>query len=415
MAIYFRRVRSFGRDVRLFLITPALIGFTVFGGITTVLFNLYLVRLGYGPEFIGLVNAISQVALALFALPASILGAHLGARRAMIAGMSLAVLGNGLPVLAELVPAGWRQGWILGTYLIGGLGLALYFVNSSPWVMSVTTPQERSHVFSIQAALWPLAGFFGSLLGGVLPGLVAWQLGLSLDSPVVYRYPLLLAAGLLSISVAALWLTQETPPINRRPAPGAAPVAAPVAVILVMALVAMLRGSGEGAVRTFFNIYMDTELGVTPVQIGGFLAAGQLLSVPAALLTPFVAARWGNDRAILAGTVALATVLLPIALVPQWLVAGLSFMGMLVVIAVARPAYMVYSQEIVAPRWQGSMSAGTTMAVGISWAVMAFGGGYVIVRIGYQALFFGGALLTALGALFFWRYFRTPRGEFAHR
>jgi MFS family permease len=169
MLTYFQRLRAFPRDIRLFLVTPALIGFTVFGGIYTVLFNLYLARLGYEPTFIGLVNASSQFALAIFALPASALGLRLGTRPTMIWGMSLVVIGHAAPVLAEFAPVGLRQGWLLGSYLLGGLGLALYFVNASPWVMAMTAPGERSHVFSVQAALWPLAGFVGSLIGGLLP------------------------------------------------------------------------------------------------------------------------------------------------------------------------------------------------------------------------------------------------------
>ncbi len=45
---------------------------------------------------------------------------------------------------------------------------------------------------------------------------------------------------------------------------------------------------------------------------------GQLLSVPAALLTPIFAARWGHGRAIWVGTLGVALALLPFALVPHW-------------------------------------------------------------------------------------------------
>jgi MFS family permease len=415
MQTYLHQLRSFGRDVRLFLITPALIGFTVFGGIYTVLFNLYLVRLGYEPPFIGLVNAISQFALALFALPASALGLRLGTRRTMIGGLMLVVVGHALPILAEFVPGNWRPGWILATYLTGGLGLALYFVNASPWVMSVTTPVERSHVFSVQAALWPLAGFVGSLVGGALPAFFGRLLGVTLESPAAYRYPLLIAAGLLLIGVVALWLTQEAPPMRSNPSDRPHGGATPLTIILIIALVGVLRGSGEGGARTFFNLYMDSQLGAPPALIGALLAAGQLISVPAALMTPFFAARWGHDRSIIGGTLALGILLLPFALIQHWVVAGIAFMAMLVVISIARPAYMVYSQEIVGARWQGAMSAATTMAIGISWSLMAFGGGYVIALFGYPTLFLIGALLTALGSLLFWGYFRSPRGEFARQ
>ncbi len=72
---------------------------------------------------------------------------------------------------------------------------------------------------------------------------------------------------------------------------------------------------------------------------------------------------------------------------------------------------MVYSQELVASNWQCVMSATTTMSIGISWALMAFGGGYLIKLFGYPPLFLLGAGLTALSSLLFWSYFRTARGE----
>lgn len=416
MTNYWRSVCALQRDVLLFLITPALIGLTVFGGIYSVLFNLYLVRLDYGAEFVGRVNAISQFGLAVFALPASAVGLQLGTRRTMIIGLVLAVAGYALPALAEFVSPVWRQGWILGTYLGGGLGLALYMVNSSPWVMAMTTPAERGQVFSIQAALWPLAGFVGSLVGGVLPILFSGWLQLPMTAPAPFRYPLLIAAGLLGIGVAVLWLTAEPP----RPAPVAdvagAPVrVAPVGIIAMIMAVGVLRGSGEGAARTFFNVYMDTALGVSAVQIGLFLALGQLASAPAALLSPLFAARWGHGRSIIGGTVGSALVLLPMALASNWMLVGSAFMAMFVVIAIARPAYMVYTQEIVAQPWRGAMAAATTMSIGISWALMSFGGGYVISLVGYRPLFLAGALSSAVGALLFWAYFRTPRGEFARQ
>ena len=53
---YLQRVRLFSHDARLFLISSALVRLTVYGGIYAVLLNPYLLRLGSGPQFIGLVN-----------------------------------------------------------------------------------------------------------------------------------------------------------------------------------------------------------------------------------------------------------------------------------------------------------------------------------------------------------------------
>jgi len=75
---YLSAFRLFSRDARLYLMTAALFGFTVFGGIYAVLLNLYLLRLGYGPQFVGLINGTGQLAFAIFCLPAGALGRRWG-------------------------------------------------------------------------------------------------------------------------------------------------------------------------------------------------------------------------------------------------------------------------------------------------------------------------------------------------
>ena len=44
-------------------------------------------------------------------------------------------------------------------------------------------------------------------------------------------------------------------------------------------------------VRTFFNVYLDTGLGVTPATIGTIMGVAQLLPIGAALVVPVLVAR----------------------------------------------------------------------------------------------------------------------------
>ena len=55
-ASYLQKMRLFSRSTWLYLVSSAAIGFG-YMGIAGVLLNLYLVRLGYGPEFAGLIFA----------------------------------------------------------------------------------------------------------------------------------------------------------------------------------------------------------------------------------------------------------------------------------------------------------------------------------------------------------------------
>ena len=61
------------------------------------------------------------------------------------------------------------------------------------------------------------------------------------------------------------------------------------------------------------------------------------------------------------------------------------------------------------------MSGVMNMSVGLGTAAMALGGGHAIPSLGYRVVFLASAGFMAAGTLLFWAYFRTPRGELAHR
>ena len=115
---YWQKLRMFNSDVRCFFVSAATFSGT-FYGLTSVLYNLYLLRLGYGPEFIGLVNAVSWLTSATLSLPVGALGARLGVRRVMIAGMALIMLSQGLTPSAELVSGVGRQVVLLVAHILG--------------------------------------------------------------------------------------------------------------------------------------------------------------------------------------------------------------------------------------------------------------------------------------------------------
>ncbi len=83
---YLAALRGLHRNVRLYFVATALLGFSIDGGIYSVVFNLYLVRLGYGPEFIGVVNSVGLLVFALSSLPAGALGAGWAIGRWLLRG-----------------------------------------------------------------------------------------------------------------------------------------------------------------------------------------------------------------------------------------------------------------------------------------------------------------------------------------
>ena len=115
-------LRLFSRDLRLFLVSAILVSLA-WDGIRAVLLNLYLLRLGYGQEFVGLVNGVGALAFALWCPPAGAMGTRWGSRKMLIAGVSLLTAGFWLLPLAEFLTGAWRTGWLLANSMLTYLGL----------------------------------------------------------------------------------------------------------------------------------------------------------------------------------------------------------------------------------------------------------------------------------------------------
>lgn len=428
--------RAYSRDVKLYLLTSALLGFSYFGFVS-VLLNLYLLRLGYDPAFIGLVNAGAPIAFASTSVPAGMLGKRIGSRKAVIIGITVLAISIGLLPLSELLPQAWRNAGFVFTRLLTGLGFALYQVNTNPYLVAATTEVERNQVFSLQIGLLSVAGFLGSVISGFLPGMWANWLGMTLAEAAPYRYPLLLASLLLLPAAGVLFLTneaeydqagdgkkvgsagaatvgEEVPNAPREDAATRALLDGPVpfVIIAVLALTATTRMAGEGAARTFFNVYLDAGLGISTATIGILTAIGQIVAGPAAMFAPGLVKRTDKTTTVVLATFGISLGLLLMGLIPHWIGVSIGFIGVVGMLNISRAITNVIYMEIVKPTWRSLTSGVTSAAMGVGFATATLGGGYVINAFGYRTLFFMGAISVAVSALLFWSYFRRPRGEY---
>ncbi|RLT39244.1 MAG: MFS transporter [Chloroflexi bacterium] len=408
----------FSRNVRLFLFTVFLVGFCFDGGIFSVLFNLYLLRLGYGAEAVGAINSGGLLAFALFSLPAALFGNWWGVRRMILVGLGVMMLGVGLLPVAELWGGSWQQAGLTGAYTVIFMGMVLYFVNGAPFMLASTAPANRDHLFSMQVGLMAVAAFAGSLIGGALPGLFAPLLGTTLDSPVPYRMPLLLAGLLFVPAILVLWRSQDVAADDNEetvadkepgsPAP-AGKEALPFGLFLLLLVVRTLQVAGVATVFVFFNVYLDTHLQAATSTIGLVSAAGRLIAVPVALLTPVFTRRFGNLNVVVVSCLIVTLGYLPMAFLPTVGASAVGYIAIVGLSAMRYPATMNFSMRIVAPSQRGTLNGAGEMAAGVSFTALALGGGYVITSLGYESLFLLTGALNLAGALIFWYFFRNFR------
>ena len=114
MPEYLHRVRAFSPDMRRLLLAAAIV-FVVWLGLLAVLYNLYLLRLGFDTRTVGLLAGLGALVWGLATLPAAVIGSRFGLRNTIILG--IAVFGSGIALtlcVASLPQTQW-QTWLLGS------------------------------------------------------------------------------------------------------------------------------------------------------------------------------------------------------------------------------------------------------------------------------------------------------------
>lgn len=408
---FFMRRLQYNQQARRFFMTIVALGFVI-DGVYAVLLNLYLLRLGYDARYIGEVNSFGLLAFAVVSFPAGLMGARWTSGLMLRVGLGSVLCGTILLPLGEFVPIDWRGSWYIVTYALILTGFSLFFVNGAPFLMTVVSRDKQNSAFALQTALLSLAAFIGSLFGGLLPGIIASVYGLTLDDPTPYRYTLMLVgivvfvAFLITLTIveqsdgqrdAAQAQSEMTPPLSMRSVAVSA-----LAVIGLMSLIRFLQVAGVATVSVYFNVYLDTVFKMPTSTIGTIASIGRLIAVPTVLLAPRLIRRTSTSSVAKWASLLTALLLLPVALAPTGWLAALGYIGVLAVTNLRFTAFIVYIMLLVPKRQQAIMAGAGETAAGFSFALMAWGGGYIVTFGSFRDLFLLGAFLSGLGTLIFW-------------
>ncbi|MEA3345037.1 MAG: MFS transporter [Chloroflexota bacterium] len=369
-----------------------------FFGIHKLLRLLYILRLGHGPEYVGLFSAASALSFMGMSLPGGSLGRSFGTRRIIFLGSIIMIVGMVIQPLGEFVPTAIQDLWPIGSQMVITAGWSMLNVNLVPALMAAATKRNRNNAYALSSSLKGLGTFLGIISGGMLPGLFAQALHQTLDTPGPYRCALWVSAALGTfglIPLSFIGQVEGIAPEEREEARGPFPVL-PVALMIAYVF---LRHGGWAACQAFYNAYLDTDLHPTASSIGLITGTGQFLAIPAALLTPRLTARRSNGWILAATTVGMAISLIPLALIPHWAAAGVAQMAILVLSAIWMPALQVFQMELVEAQWRSMAYGAVSMAMGLSFGSISLLGGYVIAARGYQTLFLLGAGLSMAAAV----------------
>jgi predicted MFS family arabinose efflux permease len=325
-------------------------------------------------------------------------------------GVLIIIIAFVLLLSAGFLPTTLQVGWITTWWMVFALANSLTNINGAPWIMAVAAPEERASAFTAQMVLLSLGGFVGSLVAGILPGIIAKFIGMDSDSATAYWITLWLTPITFTSGYYLLHITKPMPPVKM---PVATHHAAeiPYLTLIFVGILIFLQVSGESLVRPFYNLYLDSNVGIPLARIGVVFGIAQMLPIVLSLLTPSILTRWGATRAMIAMSFANALCFLAMAFILAWLAASASYIVFMSIAPIANVVRTVFSQESVDARWRTAVSTATNIGIVFSQALFTALGGFLIAGYGYRSLFLSGAMMALISALITWIYLRIGKRQ----
>lgn len=382
-----------------------------FFGIQQLLKILYVLRLGYGPEYVGVFNAAGAFTWMIMSLPAAAIGDRIGLVPAMRLGGLLTLLGMVILPLTEMMPPGWQTTWPILSQLVTTAGWALFAINLIPAFMVATAEHNRNDAYALNAALRGFGTLMGTILGGILPDLLAVFLGQTLDDPGPYRLGLWMSVLICVVGFVFLLRIRPLAQVAEVESKEDVRTPFPIWPVGLVVIHVYLVNAGWATCQSFCNPYLDTELRLSPSLIGLINGAGQALAVFAPLMGPRLALRWGNGRVLMTTALISAAILLPLGLSQNLWGAGIGRAGILALTALWMPALQIYQMESVDRHWRSLAYGISSTAMGLSFGTISLLGGYVAAQWGYMNLFQIGVILSVVGSVFMWGALRMPAGK----
>jgi MFS family permease len=378
------RIREFDQNVRSFFLYGAFInaGMALF----SLLFNLYLLRLSYQEDFIGLLASMAPLATGLVALPTGVLSDRFGRKPFLAAsGVLLAASQLGLCFATSSTT-------LLACSFVGGVGSAFIWVNHVPFLADNAQPSRRAEALVIWSALQVVIRMLLSLVGGFLPDVMGYFMGASTDMPEPFRYSLLLGAAFSLAAILPLLRIpgqagHQRPATDEAPDGAPEPAAQPWRVFGAIAALSGTRGFSMGLTYPFFNVFFEGELHMGPAAIGAIFFLSQLVGLPATLSAPALVRRFGATltilpaRAIGGGALGVmgAIVSLPVA-VPMFLLARIGEV-------IDNPSDQHFSTQVLPRRYWARVQGFRVCGFQMLSFVGSLLGGVLILDYGYGVTF----------------------------
>lgn len=351
---YVEKMRMFSRNARLYIVH--IVGMDVIGGTWEVLFNLYLLAIGFDIAFIGLRLLIGNIVGAFSSVPAGMISDRIGRRASFI-------LGDGGGAIVHLINITTVNPVILlVTPAFSSTFGRLHHVTEDAFMAENTQPAERVHLFSFSDGTRILAAFAGAMIGGLFPGFLTF-LG---DKVSIFRVAVSIGLGGWFLSLIPAIMLKEIRPTTRPRLRGGVVerrnlrsffvknIKHPETIRKLVIANAPIAAGAAFVVPLFNAFFQEGPLRATEFQIGVILGLGSLFLAFASYMAPALSRRMDKVTAVFVTRMMSLPFILVIAFAPSiggpfgiaLLVAGIGFILRITLFNMAGPLYSTFSMEI---------------------------------------------------------------------
>ncbi|TQS74920.1 MFS transporter [Ornithinibacillus gellani] len=377
-------------------------------GIFMVVYNFYIRELGFSQDVNGKIIALTALATAIILVPAGMLSDRVGRKKIMTFG----VMASGIILFMRGMMEG--ESVLLTTGFLTGLTTAFLQVSAIPWLAENSTPVQRVHLFSLNAALMTVANVIGSLLGGGLTDLFSF----GFSDLISIRLTLIIGSVFYFLAVFPIMRMQEVR--KRRPVKKEHVRVSPVLffkanrigfqIIGIFAIAQLLIGFGSGLVIPYLNLYFADRFAASTTLIGLIISLGQAATAVAMFIGPLVVKRVGEVRAVVFLQLLSLPFLLLTAFTENLLLASIGFLFRQALMNAGNPIQMSLMMAKVDDSVKGLANSINQMVFSLGWALMGPVSTSIVMQYGaywgYAHVFSITAGLYVAGSLYFYFAFK---------
>jgi len=396
---YSVRIRSFTPNARLYLIYVVLSGLSM--GVFRLLFNFYVLSLGFDEALVGRLVTTSSLTSLLAALPAGYLADVLGRKRSLFIGgllVSLSIFGM------FFFP---YEGAFYVFNVLSGIAQSIMAITMSPFLMENSGEQERTYLFSLGHGLQMLSAFAGNWVGGYLPGWFGLWKNVSSTDSVAYGYSVATVALMFSLSLVPLLFLRRNRIVGE-----ARSVFAPIkyalekpALLGKLVMPLLITSIGAGLVMPFMNVFFRVKHQQPDPVIGTLFAWGSLAMGIGLLAAPVLAERFGKIQVVVVSQALSVPFLILLGFSPWFWLSAAAYYVRLTLMNLSNPVYQTFVMESVEPEARATVASLTTMAWNFGWAFSPTVSGELQIAYGFGPSFIGTITFYTVAIFLYWYFF----------